>query len=49
MAQATRITTELLADDAAAQKFSRHTVAQALRACFGTSALVEERIARLES
>lgn len=49
MAQATRITTELLADDAAAQKFSRQTVAQALRACFGTSALVEERIARLES
>lgn len=49
MAQATRITTELLADDAAAQKFSRHSVAQALRACFGTSALVEERISRLES
>ncbi|MEY4533514.1 MAG: hypothetical protein RI926_1283 [Actinomycetota bacterium] len=49
MAQATRITTELLADDAAAQRFSKKTVAQALQACFGTSPLVEERIARLES
>lgn len=49
MAQATRITTELLADDAAAQQFSKHTVAQALRACFGSSPLIEERVARLES
>jgi Zn-dependent protease with chaperone function len=49
MAQATRITTELLADDAAAKKFSKQTVAQALRASFGSSPLVEERIARLES
>lgn len=49
MAQATRITTELLADDAAAQHFSKKTVAQALHACFGTSPLVEERIARLTS
>jgi hypothetical protein len=49
MAQATRITTELLADDAASQQFSKKTVAHALRACFGTSPLVEERIARLES
>lgn len=49
MAQATRITTELLADDAAAQRYSKHTVAQALRACFGSSPLVDERIARLES
>jgi Zn-dependent protease with chaperone function len=49
MAQATRITTELLADDAAASKFSKHTVAQALRASFGTSPLIEERVARLES
>lgn len=48
MAQATRITTELLADDAAAQKFSRHTVAQALTACFGSSPLIQERVARLE-
>lgn len=48
MAQATRITTELLADDAAAQHFSKKTVASALRACFGSSPLVEERIARLE-
>lgn len=49
MAQATRITTELLADDAAAQRFSKHTVAQALKACFGTSPLIDERVARLES
>ena len=49
MAQATRITTELLADDAAAKKFSKQTVAHALRASFGLSPLVEERIARLES
>lgn len=49
MAQATRITTELLADDAAAKQFSKHTVAQALRACFGSSPLVDERIARLEN
>ncbi|MEY2698246.1 MAG: hypothetical protein RL720_202 [Actinomycetota bacterium] len=48
MAQATRITTELLADDAAAKHFSKHTVAHALRASFGSSPLVEERIARLE-
>ena len=49
MAQATRITTELLADDAAAKQFSKQTVAQALKASFGSSPLVEERIARLES
>lgn len=49
MAQATRITTELLADDAAAQKFSKKTVATALRASFGSSALIEERVARLEA
>jgi Zn-dependent protease with chaperone function len=49
MAQATRITTELLADDAAAQHFSKKKVAQALHACFGSSQLVEERIARLNS
>jgi Zn-dependent protease with chaperone function len=49
MAQATRITTELLADDAAAQHFSKKTVAEALQACFGSSPLVQERIARLES
>ena len=49
MAQATRITTELLADDAAAQHFSKKTVAEALKACFGSSPLVQERIARLES
>jgi Zn-dependent protease with chaperone function len=49
MAQATRITTELLADDAAAKRFSKHIVAQALTACFGASPLVEERITRLES
>ncbi|MDH6423703.1 M48 family metalloprotease [Aurantimicrobium minutum] len=49
MAQATRITTELLADDAAAQKFSKQTVAQALRACFGSSPLIDERVARLEA
>ena len=49
MAQATRITTELLADDAAAQKYSKHTVARALRASFGSSPLIEERVARLEA
>lgn len=49
MAQATRITTELLADDAAAQQYSKRTVAQALRASFGSSPLIEERVARLES
>ncbi len=49
MAQATRITTELLADDAAAQRFSKQTVAQALRASFGASPLIDERVARLES
>ena len=49
MAQATRITTELLADDAAAKQYSKHTVAQSLKACFGVSPLVEERIARLEN
>ena len=49
MAQATRITTELLADDAAAQQFSPHTVAQALKECFGESPLIDERVARLES
>ena len=49
MAQATRITTELLADDAASRQYSPHTVAQALRACFGASPLIDERVARLES
>jgi hypothetical protein len=49
MAQATRITTELLADDAASEKFSKKIVAQALRASFGNSPLIEERVARLES
>lgn len=49
MAQATRITTELLADDAASRQFSPRTVAQALKACFGASPLIDERVARLES
>ena len=49
MAQATRITTELLADDAASRQYSPHAVAQALKACFGESPLIDERVARLES
>ena len=49
MAQATRITTELLADDAASRQCSPHAVAQALKACFGESPLIDERVARLES
>ncbi|MDH6536985.1 M48 family metalloprotease [Aurantimicrobium minutum] len=49
MAQATRITTELLADDAASRQFSPHTLAKALKACFGESPLIDERVARLES
>lgn len=47
MAQATRITTELLADDAAAQQSSPELVAQALTAAFGESPLIEERVQRL--
>ena len=49
MAQATRITTELLADDSASRQCSPHAVAQALKACFGESPLIDERVARLES
>ena len=49
MAQATRITTELLADDAASRQFSPHALAKALKACFGESPLIDERVARLES
>jgi hypothetical protein len=49
MAQATRITTELLADDAASRQCSPHAVAQALKACFGESPLIDERVARLET
>jgi beta-lactamase regulating signal transducer with metallopeptidase domain len=49
MAQATRITTELLADDAASRQSSPHAVAQALKACFGESPLIDERVARLET
>lgn len=47
MAQATRITTELLADDAAAAQSSPELVAQALSAAFGESPLIEERVQRL--
>jgi Zn-dependent protease with chaperone function len=47
MAQATRITTELLADDAAARRTSPAHVAQALVAAFGNSPLIVERVARL--
>lgn len=49
MAQATRIATELIADDVAVDKCGRETVAEALIAAFGESALIEERVARLRS
>ena len=47
MAQATRIATELLADDAAAQQTSPTVVAEALVAAFGDSPLIAERVRRL--
>lgn len=47
MAQATRITTELLADDAAARQSSPKIVAQALVAAYGDSPLIAERVQRL--
>ena len=47
MAQATRIATELLADDAAAQQTSLTVVAEALVAAFGDSPLIAERVRRL--
>ncbi|MEY4039472.1 MAG: hypothetical protein RLZZ52_340 [Actinomycetota bacterium] len=47
MAQATRIATELLADDAAAQQTSPTVVAEALVAAFGNSPLIAERVQRL--
>lgn len=47
MAQATRIATELLADDAAARRTSPALVAQALVAAFGDSPLIAERVQRL--
>lgn len=47
MAQATRITTELLADDAAARQSSPEIVAEALEAAYGDSPLIAERVQRL--
>ncbi|MDH6531872.1 beta-lactamase regulating signal transducer with metallopeptidase domain [Aurantimicrobium minutum] len=49
MAQATRITTELLADDAAARQTSPAIVAHALVAAFGDSPLIAERVQRLSA
>jgi Zn-dependent protease with chaperone function len=49
MAQATRIATELIADDAAVNRYGSAVVAQALEAAYGASPLVEERVARLRS
>jgi Zn-dependent protease with chaperone function len=47
MAQATRIATELIADDKAAQVCGKTVVADALVACYGDSPLIRERVARL--
>jgi Zn-dependent protease with chaperone function len=47
MAQATRIATELIADDKAAQVCGKKVVADALVACYGDSPLIRERVARL--
>jgi Zn-dependent protease with chaperone function len=47
MAQATRIATELIADDKAAQVCGNKVVADALVACYGESPLIRERVARL--
>ena len=49
MAQATRIATELIADDAAATTYGRTTVADALEQAFPVSSLIEERVSRLRS
>lgn len=49
MAQATRIATELIADDEAAKKYGPEVVSHALVAAFGDSALIEERVARLRA
>jgi Zn-dependent protease with chaperone function len=47
MAQATRIATELIADDKAAEVCGKKVVADALVACYGDSSLIRERVARL--
>ena len=47
MARATRIATELAADDAAARAYGAATVAQALAASFPTEVFIPERIQRL--
>jgi Zn-dependent protease with chaperone function len=49
MAQAARITTELIADDVASAKWGDRTVAQALLAAYPGDALIAERVARLNS
>ncbi|MEY4997650.1 MAG: hypothetical protein RLY59_1054, partial [Actinomycetota bacterium] len=49
MAQATRIATELIADDEAVKLYGPEVVAHALEAAFGTSPLIEERVARLRN
>lgn len=49
MAQATRITTELLADDAAARQSSPEIVAAALEAAYSNSPLIAERVQRLRA
>ena len=49
MAQATRIAPELIADDEAVKLYGPEVVAHALEAAFGTSPLIEERVARLRN
>lgn len=49
MAQAARITTELIADDVASAKWGDRTVAHALVAAFPDETLIAERVERLNS
>jgi hypothetical protein len=49
MAQATRIATELIADDVAAKKYAPDVVADALLAAFPANPDITERVARLRS
>ena len=49
MARATRIATELAADDAAARRYGPATVAQALAASFPDEGYIPERIRRLDA
>lgn len=49
MAQALRITTELIADDAAARRFDPATVADALELSYADNPLVAERVLRLRA